>query len=39
VFIVEIMGGFCGYLTAMSAVASGSDVAYISEQPFHVSVS
>ena len=36
VFIVEIMGGFCGYLTAMSAVASGSDVAYISEQPFQI---
>lgn len=34
VFIVELMGGFCGYLTSMSALASGSDIAYIHEDPF-----
>ena len=34
VFIVEIMGGFCGYLTSMAALASGSDIAYIHEDPF-----
>ena len=28
------MGGFCGYLTSMSALASGSDIAYIHEDPF-----
>jgi 6-phosphofructokinase 1 len=36
VFIVEIMGGFCGYLTAMAALASGSDLAYIQEESFHI---
>jgi 6-phosphofructokinase len=28
------MGGYCGYLTSMAALASGSDIAYIHEDPF-----
>uniref|UniRef100_A0A5S6QAC3 ATP-dependent 6-phosphofructokinase n=1 Tax=Trichuris muris TaxID=70415 RepID=A0A5S6QAC3_TRIMR len=36
VFIVETMGGYCGYLATLSALASGADNAYIFEQPFDV---
>ena len=31
VFIVEVMGGFCGYLATMAGLAGGSDAAYIHE--------
>ncbi|XP_061834538.1 phosphofructokinase, muscle b [Nerophis lumbriciformis] len=34
VFIVETMGGYCGYLATMAALASGADNAYIFEEPF-----
>uniref|UniRef100_A0A5S6QA40 ATP-dependent 6-phosphofructokinase n=1 Tax=Trichuris muris TaxID=70415 RepID=A0A5S6QA40_TRIMR len=36
VFIVETMGGYCGYLATVSALASGADNAYIFEEPFNV---
>lgn len=36
VFIVETMGGFCGYLATLAALASGADNAYIFEEPFNV---
>lgn len=31
------MGGFCGYLATVSALASGADNAYIFEEQFSVS--
>lgn len=37
VFIVETMGGYCGYLATLSALASGADNAYIFEEKFNVS--
>ncbi len=37
VFVVETMGGYCGYLATMAGVASGADQAYIFEQPFTIS--
>lgn len=36
VFIVETMGGYCGYLATVSALSSGADNAYIFEEPFTV---
>lgn len=33
VFICETMGGRCGYLATMSALAGGADAAYIFEEP------
>lgn len=36
VFIIETMGGYCGYLATLSALASGADNAYIYEEPFSV---
>ncbi|ULT80557.1 hypothetical protein L5515_016737 [Caenorhabditis briggsae] len=36
VFIVETMGGYCGYLATLSAISSGADNAYIFEEPFTV---
>ncbi|KAM3877543.1 phosphofructokinase, muscle b [Diretmus argenteus] len=36
VFIVETMGGYCGYLATMSGLASGADAAYIYEEPFNI---
>ena len=30
------MGGYCGYLASMAALASGADQAYIFEEPFTV---
>lgn len=36
VFIVEIMGGFCGYLTTMASLASGADIAYVHEEYFGI---
>ena len=32
VFVVECMGGYCGYLATMSALAAGADAAYIFEE-------
>ncbi|KAI1730629.1 phosphofructokinase domain-containing protein [Ditylenchus destructor] len=36
VFIIETMGGHCGYLATISALASGADNAYIFEEKFTV---
>lgn len=36
VFIIETMGGYCGYLATLSALASGADNAYIFEETFTV---
>jgi len=36
VFIVETMGGYCGYLATMAGLAGGADAAYIFEEPFKV---
>uniref|UniRef100_H2SJI6 Phosphofructokinase, muscle b n=1 Tax=Takifugu rubripes TaxID=31033 RepID=H2SJI6_TAKRU len=36
VFIVETMGGHCGYLATMAGLASGADAAYIYEEPFKI---
>ncbi|KAI1304261.1 ATP-dependent 6-phosphofructokinase [Halotydeus destructor] len=35
-FIIETMGGYCGYLATMSGLAGGADHAYIYEQPVGV---
>ena len=32
VFVVECMGGYCGYLSTMSALAGGADAAYVFEE-------
>jgi len=37
VFLVETMGGYCGYLATMSGLAGGADAAYIFEDPFNIS--
>ncbi|MCB9139923.1 MAG: 6-phosphofructokinase [Caldilineaceae bacterium] len=31
-FVVEVMGGYCGYLALMSALASGAERAYLHEE-------
>ncbi|TKS71580.1 ATP-dependent 6-phosphofructokinase, muscle type [Collichthys lucidus] len=36
VFLVETMGGYCGYLATMAGLASGADAAYIYEEPFNI---
>ncbi|KAM9813817.1 LOW QUALITY PROTEIN: phosphofructokinase, muscle b [Neosynchiropus ocellatus] len=36
VFIVETMGGYCGYLATMAGLAAGADAAYIYEEPFGI---
>ena len=36
VFIIETMGGYCGYLASMAGLAGGSDAAYIHEEPFGI---
>ncbi|MBN3289864.1 PFKAM protein, partial [Polypterus senegalus] len=36
VFIIETMGGFCGYLATMAGLAAGADAAYIFEDPFTI---
>jgi len=37
VFIIETMGGYCGYLATMAGLAGGADNAYIFEEPFGIS--
>ncbi|XP_025091708.1 ATP-dependent 6-phosphofructokinase-like isoform X4 [Pomacea canaliculata] len=37
VFVVETMGGFCGYLATLSALAAGADAAYIYEEKTTIS--
>ncbi|XP_067951868.1 ATP-dependent 6-phosphofructokinase-like [Watersipora subatra] len=34
VFIIETMGGYCGYLATLSGLAGGADAAYINEEKF-----
>lgn len=36
VFLVETMGGYCGYLASMAALASGADHSFIFEEPFTI---
>uniref|UniRef100_A0A671W2V0 ATP-dependent 6-phosphofructokinase n=1 Tax=Sparus aurata TaxID=8175 RepID=A0A671W2V0_SPAAU len=36
VFIIETMGGHCGYLATMAGLASGADAAYIYEEPINI---
>uniref|UniRef100_A0A8C2T5V6 ATP-dependent 6-phosphofructokinase n=1 Tax=Coturnix japonica TaxID=93934 RepID=A0A8C2T5V6_COTJA len=36
VFIVETMGGYCGYLATMAGLAAGADAAYIFEEHFNI---
>lgn len=36
VFIIETMGGYCGYLATVSGLASGADNAYIFEEKFTI---
>ena len=36
VFVIETMGGYCGYLATLSALAGGADAAYIFEEPFSI---
>uniref|UniRef100_A0A8C2QAD5 ATP-dependent 6-phosphofructokinase n=1 Tax=Cyprinus carpio TaxID=7962 RepID=A0A8C2QAD5_CYPCA len=36
VFIIETMGGYCGYLATMAGLAAGADAAYIYEDPFGI---
>uniref|UniRef100_A0AAQ4NVV6 ATP-dependent 6-phosphofructokinase n=1 Tax=Gasterosteus aculeatus aculeatus TaxID=481459 RepID=A0AAQ4NVV6_GASAC len=36
VFVVETMGGFCGYLATCTGIAVGADAAYIYEEPINI---
>eukprot|EP00794_Sanderia_malayensis_P011777 gene11777-12996_t len=36
VFVVETMGGKCGYLATMGGIAAAADAAYIREEPFGI---
>ena len=36
VFVVETMGGYCGYLATTTGIAVGADNAYIFEEPFNI---
>ncbi|KAJ8369948.1 hypothetical protein SKAU_G00099760 [Synaphobranchus kaupii] len=36
VFIIETMGGYCGYLATMAGMAAGADAAYIYEDHFNI---
>ncbi|KAK5640541.1 hypothetical protein RI129_011352 [Pyrocoelia pectoralis] len=36
VFIIETMGGFCGYLATLAGLAGGADAAYIFEEKFSI---
>uniref|UniRef100_A0A0N4Z0F0 ATP-dependent 6-phosphofructokinase n=1 Tax=Parastrongyloides trichosuri TaxID=131310 RepID=A0A0N4Z0F0_PARTI len=36
VFLIETMGGYCGYLATVTALASGADNAYIYEEKFDI---
>ncbi|XP_076438032.1 ATP-dependent 6-phosphofructokinase-like isoform X2 [Babylonia areolata] len=37
VFVVETMGGYCGYLATLSGLAAGADAAYIFEEKITIS--
>ncbi|KAL9916078.1 ATP-dependent 6-phosphofructokinase isoform 3-T6 [Glossina fuscipes fuscipes] len=36
VFVIETMGGYCGYLATMAGLAGGADAAYIFEEKFSI---
>lgn len=36
VYVVETMGGYCGYLATLAGLASGADAAYIFEEKFSI---
>ncbi|XP_068196374.1 ATP-dependent 6-phosphofructokinase, platelet type-like isoform X2 [Antennarius striatus] len=36
VFIIETMGGYCGYLATVGGLAAGADTVYIYEEPFGI---
>ncbi|XP_063910824.1 ATP-dependent 6-phosphofructokinase isoform X1 [Zophobas morio] len=36
VFIIETMGGYCGYLATLAGIAGGADAAYIHEEKFTI---
>jgi len=36
VFVIETMGGYCGYLATMAGLAGGADAAYIHEESFGI---
>jgi len=36
VFLIETMGGYCGYLSTMAGLAAGADAAYIYEEKFSI---
>uniref|UniRef100_A0A8B9E702 Phosphofructokinase, muscle n=1 Tax=Anser cygnoides TaxID=8845 RepID=A0A8B9E702_ANSCY len=36
VFIIETMGGYCGYLATLAGLAGGADAAYIYEEHFSI---
>ncbi|XP_074049312.1 ATP-dependent 6-phosphofructokinase, platelet type isoform X2 [Macrotis lagotis] len=36
VFIIETMGGYCGYLASMGGLSAGADAAYIFEEEFGI---
>ncbi|XP_077517814.1 ATP-dependent 6-phosphofructokinase isoform X2 [Amblyomma americanum] len=36
VFVVETMGGYCGYLATLAGLAGGADAAYIFEEHFNI---
>ncbi|RXN11732.1 ATP-dependent 6- muscle type-like protein [Labeo rohita] len=36
VFIIETMGGYCGYLATMAGLSAGADAAYIFEEKFGI---
>ncbi|XP_069704189.1 ATP-dependent 6-phosphofructokinase isoform X2 [Periplaneta americana] len=36
VFVIETMGGYCGYLATVAGLAGGSDAAYIFEEKFSI---
>lgn len=38
VFVVETMGGYCGYLATLAGLAGGADAAYIYEEAFGIQV-
>ncbi|KAK7069806.1 hypothetical protein SK128_026059 [Halocaridina rubra] len=38
VFVVETMGGYCGYLATLAGLAGGADAAYIYEEQFGIQV-
>lgn len=36
VFIIETMGGYCGYLASVGGLAAGADTVYVYEEPFDI---